>query len=179
MNLEVMLEKINTIADSRIKAEEDKDNLEKELITKYADTIDDMSERISNMLDIVNLLAERKIPNTEYTRQLYHDFCRELKIKDIKIQFLSSELKYSESPYLQYLEPPYTYVCSIVVEKEGALSPNTYWTRVDKYGSPRCTQKWQSGSESNVEVSSKLLLNFINEFEKAEQALQEYVEGLE
>lgn len=171
MNLEVMLEKINTVADSRIKAEEDKDKLERELITKYADIIDGMSERISNVLDIVNLLAERMIPNTEYTRQLYHDFCNMLKEKGINIRFLSNNL--------HYLEPPYTYVCSIVVEKEGALSPNTYWTRVDKYGSPRCTQKWQSGGESDTEVSSKLLLNFINEFEKAEQALQEYVEGLE
>ena len=172
MNLEVMLEKINTIADSRIKAEEDKDKLERELITKYADTIDDMSERISNVLDIVNLLAERKIPKTEYTRQLYHDFCEVLKEKGVNIRFLSNK---HESPS----EPPYTYICSIVVEKVGALSPDTYWTRVDKYGSPRCTQKWQSGSESSIEVSSKLLLNFINEFEKAEQALQEYVEGLE
>ena len=171
MNLEVMLEKINTIADSRIKAEEDKDNLERELITKYADTIDNMSERISNVLDVVNLLAERKIPNTEYTRQLYRDFCEELKERGIKIQFLSNNK--------DFFTPPYTYVCSIVVENAGALSPNTYWTRVDKYGSPRCTQKWMSGGESSKEVSSKLLLNFINEFEKAEQALQEYVEGLE
>ena len=171
MNLEVMLEKINTVADSRIKAEEDKDALERELLTKYSDVIDSMSERISNVLDIVNLLTERKIPNTQYVYQLYHDFCEVLKEKGIKIQFLSSGIS--------HLDPPYTYVCSIVEENMSSMSPNIYWTRVDKHGSPRCTQKWRSGGESSKVVSSKLLLNFINEFEKAEQALQEYVESLE
>lgn len=170
MNLEVMLEKINTVADSRIKAEEDKDALERELLTKYSDVIDSMSERISNVLDVVNLLTERRIPNTQYTYQLYHDFCEVLKERDIKIQFLSNDVS--------HLNPPYTYVCSIVEENRSSLSPNVYWTRVDKYGSPRCTQKWMSGGESKKVVSSKLLLNFINEFEKAEQALQEYIEGL-
>ena len=170
MNLDVMLEKINTVVDNRIKAENDKDTLEKELLTKYADIIDSMSERISNVLTIVNVLTERKIPKTQYTYQLYHDFCEVLKEKGIKVQFLSSGKN--------YLDPPYTYVCSIIEKDMDSLSPNVYWTQVDKYGSPQCYQKWRSGGRSTISVKSKFLLNFINEFEKAEQALQEYIESL-
>ena len=166
--LSTLLQKINTTVDQRIKEVEDKDGETNEQRENYVKQIKGMSERIEDMLTLVNTLCERKIPKSEYTYQLFHDFIEELKKNNCPISF-------AESTQKRYTDPPYNMVA--LDFKSGTTNYRLYVSASEiKYYA-----WWSSGGMSEYSITDlkpNRFYEFIVEFERAESILKEFIISL-
>ena len=164
--LSTLLDKINTSVDQRIKAVEDKDRETNEQREDYIKKIKKLSKRVNNMLILVNALCERKIPKSQYTYQLLHDLTDKLKAENCPITF-TGDRKFSD--------PPYRYVS--LYFKEGYTNCRVS-VSVDEIN---YFYVWESGGMSSNELTKlkpQRLLEFIVEFERAENILKEFIISL-
>ena len=165
--LSTLLDKINTSVDQRIKEVEDKDRETNEQREDYLKKIKKLSKRVNNMLILVNALCERKIPKSQYTYQLLHDLKEKLKAENCPITF-TDEKKFSD--------PPYKYVS--LCFKEGYTNCRiSVSTDEIKY-----LYVWESSDAMTSNELDKLkpqkLLEFIVEFERAENILKDFIINL-
>ena len=167
-DLSTLLNKINTTVDQKIKEEELKEQNTNEERENYVKQIKGMSERVGDMLTLVNTLCERKIPKSEYTYQLFHDFTEELERNSCPISFAESTRK-------RFTDPPYNMVA--LDFKSGTTNYRLYVsTREIKYYT-----LWSSGSMSEyplTDLKPNRFYEFIVEFERAEQILKQFIINL-
>ena len=167
-DLSTLLNKISTTVDQKIKEIEVAEQNTNEERENYIKQIKGMSERIGDMLTLVNALCERKIPKSPYTHQLFHDFMEEVRGNNCPIYFANGTHK-------RYTDPPYNMV--ILNFKIGTTSYRLYVSTSEiKYYA-----LWESGSMSEYPLTELLpnrLCEFIVEFERAEQILKQFIINL-
>lgn len=166
-DLSTLLNKINTTVDQKIKEEELKEQNTNEERENYVKQIKGMSERIEDMLTLVNTLCERKIPNSQYTYQLFYDFMEELTKNKCPISFADSTRRYSD--------PLYNMVA--LDFKNGTTNYRLYvsTSKIKYYA------LWSSGGMSEyplTDLNPNRFYEFIVEFERAEQILKQFIINL-
>ena len=169
-DLSTLLNKINTTVDQKIKEEELKEQSTNEERENYVKQIKGMSERITDMLTLVNTLCERKIPKSEYTYQLFHDFTEELSKNNCPISFANGTQK-------RYTDPPYNMVTLDFKSSTTSCNFRIYVSTSEiKYYA-----LWSSGSMSEYSIADlkpNRFYEFIVEFERAEQILKQFIINL-
>ena len=164
--LNTLLEKINTSVDQRIKEIEDKDRETNKQREDYIKKIKKLSKRVSNMLTLVNALCERRIPKSQYIYQLLHDLGGKLEAENCPIIFTNDE---------RISDPPYKYVS--LYFKEGYTNCRISVSADEiKY-----FYVWGNGGMTSNELNKlkpQKLLEFIVEFERAENILKEFIISL-
>lgn len=167
-DLSSLLNKINTTVDQKIKEVEIAEQNTNEERESYIKQIKGMSERIGDMLTLINTLCERKIPKSEYTYQLFHDFMEELTKNKCPISFANGTRK-------RYTDPPYDMV--VLDFKVTTTNYRLYVSTSEiKYYA-----LWSSGSMSEYSVTDlkpNRFYEFIVEFERAEQILKQFIINL-
>ena len=167
-DLSTLLNKINTTVDQKIKEVEIAEQNTNEERENYIKQIKGMSERIGDMLTLINTLCERKIPKSQYTYQLFHDFMEELIKNNCLISFARDTLK-------RYTDPPYNMIA--LDFKSGTTSYRLYVSTSEiKYYA-----LWSSGSMSAyplTDLKPNRFYEFIVEFERAEQILKQFIINL-
>lgn len=165
MALQDLLDKIDTVVENKNSIAKLEEQQEENLIQVYSEQIKHRADKITEMITVVNKLADVKIAKSQYVHQLLHDFCELVEKNNLSIRFRSCG-KYE-------YDSPYDFIALVHREKT-----DNFLLKVMPSGSFEYVERFYSGSERQAKVTSKVLLKFINEFDKTENLLNEFVTNL-
>lgn len=170
MTVQNYIDKINQIAEFKTNIEEMKKQEEEKAKEKYLKQIKKLSKRVADLVKLGNVLAEKRIPNTEYTRQLLHDLMEVVKANSLNMKFENSTGRYKEDPTYDSI--------ALSIKKEGHSWDTLIVVSTD--GTVKKQIQYSSGSRSDDtnNLKSSELLKFIETFEKFEQVTHQYIEEL-
>ena len=165
MALQDLLDKIDTVVENQNSIARLEQQQEENMIQTYTGQIKYRADKITEMITVVNKLADVKIPKSQFVHQLLHDFCEIIEKNNLSIRFRS----YGKYEY----DSPYDFIALVHREKT-----DNFVLKVMPNGNFEYFERYCSGAESQAKVTSKVLLKFINEFDKTESLLNEFVTNL-
>lgn len=165
MALQDLLDKIDMVVENQNSIAKLEEQQEENLIQVYSEQIKHRAGKIAEMITVINKLADVKIPKSQFVHQLLHDFCELVEKNNLSIRFRSCGRYEFDSPY--------DFIA--LIHKEGI---DNFLLKVMSNGDFKYVERFNSGSERETKVISKVLLKFINEFDKTESLLNDFVTNL-